>query len=52
MTNNRAGMRQLLERYGIIIVVAVMMIVLHILQPDVFLSLRNITNIFKQIATN
>ena len=52
MTKNQAGLRQLLERYGIIIVVAVMMIVLHFLQPDVFLSLRNLTNIFKQIATN
>ena len=52
MTKNQAGMRQLLERYGIIIVVAVMMIVLNFLQPEVFLSLRNLTNIFKQIATN
>ena len=40
------------ERYGILIVVLLMMAILHFLQPDVFLSLRNLTNIFKQIATN
>ncbi len=41
-----------LDRYGILIVIVVMCVVLWALQPDVFLSWRNITNIFKQTAAN
>ncbi|MCY4405160.1 MAG: ABC transporter permease [Rhodospirillaceae bacterium] len=41
-----------LDRYGILIVIVVMCVVLWALQPDVFLSWRNITNVFKQTAAN
>lgn len=40
------------ERYGIIGVVIVMMIVLYAMEPDVFLSMQNLTNILRQIAMN
>ena len=40
------------DRYGILLVIVVMCMVLWALQPDVFLSWRNITNIFKQTAAN
>ena len=40
------------ERYGIIIVVVVMMVALYAMQPEYFLSLQNLTNILKQIAMN
>ncbi|MDE0303514.1 MAG: ABC transporter permease [Albidovulum sp.] len=40
------------DRYGILIVIAVMCLVMWALQPDVFLSWRNISNIFKQTAAN
>ena len=40
------------DRYGILIVIAVMCVALWALQPDVFLSWRNISNIFKQTAAN
>jgi ribose transport system permease protein len=48
------GLRLLpvLDRYGILLVILVMGLVLYALQPDVFLSWRNITNIFKQTAVN
>ena len=36
------------EKYGILLLILIMVTVLHILQPDVFLSWRNITNVFKQ----
>ncbi len=49
---NRQIIASFIERYGIIIVVIMMMGLMHFLQPDIFLSVRNITNIFKQIATN
>ena len=39
------------ERYGIIAVVLVMMLVLAILKPGVFLSVANLTNIVKQNAS-
>jgi len=42
----------LVEKYGIVIVVFLMILVLHFLQPGVFLSFRNMTNIMKQIAMN
>ena len=41
-----------LDHYGILIVIALMCIALWALQPDVFFSWRNITNIFKQTAAN
>jgi ribose transport system permease protein len=41
-----------LERYGILGVVVVMVVVLHLLQPEYFLSVQNVTNILKQIALN
>ena len=41
-----------LDRYGILIVITVMCMVLWALQPDVFFTWRNITNIFKQTAAN
>ena len=41
-----------LDRYGILIVIIVICAVMWALQPDVFLSWRNITNIFKQTAAN
>ena len=47
----RPELAHYLERYGIIIVVLVMMLVLHILKPDVFLSVTNLTNIVKQNAS-
>ena len=39
-----------IEKYGILLLILIMIIVLHLLQPDVFLSWRNMTNIFKQIS--
>ncbi len=41
-----------LDRYGIIILVALMVITLQILKPEVFLTWTNVTNIFRQIAVN
>ena len=38
------------EKYGILLLILIMVAVLHILQPDVFLSWRNITNVFKQVS--
>ena len=39
-----------LEKYGILLLLVLMILVMHILQPDVFLSWRNVTNVFKQIS--
>ena len=39
-----------IDKYGILLLIAIMLLVLHFLQPDVFFSWRNITNIFKQIS--
>ena len=41
-----------LDRFGILIVILLIGVVMYALQPDVFLSWRNITNIFKQTAAN
>ena len=38
------------EKYGILLLLLIMILVMHILQPDVFLSWRNVTNVFKQIS--
>jgi len=40
------------DRYGILIVIILMSLFLWALQPEVFLSWRNIANIFKQTAAN
>ena len=48
----RVRLMPFLDRYGILIVIVVMCVVLWALQPDVFFSWRNITNIFKQTAAN
>ena len=42
----------LLDRHGILLVILVIGIALYALQPDVFLTWRNITNIFRQTAVN
>lgn len=47
-----ARLARLLERYGIIMVVVLMMAFLHAMEPDVFLSVQNLTNVLKQIAMN
>jgi ribose/xylose/arabinose/galactoside ABC-type transport system permease subunit len=39
-----------LDKYGILILLLLMILALHIMQPDVFLSWRNVTNVFKQIS--
>jgi ribose/xylose/arabinose/galactoside ABC-type transport system permease subunit len=49
LSNPEVG--RLIERYGIIVVVIVMMLVLTFLKPDVFLSVTNLTNIVKQNAS-
>jgi ribose transport system permease protein len=41
-----------LERYGILLVVVAMMLFLYAMQPEYFLTVRNLTNILKQIAMN
>lgn len=42
----------ILDRYGILLVILLMCLVLYGLQPEVFLTWRNIANIFKQTAVN
>ena len=41
-----------LDRFGILIVIVLIGLVMYALQPDVFFTWRNITNIFKQTAAN
>ncbi len=48
----RARLLPFMDRYGILIVIAVIGLVMYALQPDVFFTWRNITNIFKQTAAN
>lgn len=50
--SSRFSIARHVERYGIIGVVVVMMLVLYALQPEVFLSAQNLTNILRQIALN
>ena len=52
MIHRHAGLARFVERFGIIAVVVLMMGFLHAMQPDVFLSVQNLTNILKQIAMN
>jgi len=40
------------EKWGVFGVVILMMIIITYLQPDVFLSIQNLTNILRQIAMN
>ncbi len=53
-SSEAAGRRRLilLEKYGVFGVVLLMMAVLTLLQPDIFLSTQNLTNILRQIAMN
>jgi ribose transport system permease protein len=41
-----------LDRYGILLVILLMCLVLYALQPEVFFTWRNIANVFKQTAVN
>ncbi len=41
-----------LDRFGFLIVILVMCLVMWALQPDVFFTWRNVTNIFRQKAAN
>jgi ribose/xylose/arabinose/galactoside ABC-type transport system permease subunit len=49
---SRFSWARMAERYGIVVVVVVMMIFLAIVQPEYFLSVQNLTNVLKQIAMN
>jgi len=55
-TEERPGLRlrliPILDRYGILLVILLMCLVLYALQPEVFFSWRNVANIFKQTAVN
>ncbi|KAB2856216.1 MAG: ABC transporter permease, partial [Bauldia sp.] len=51
-TTSSRNLGRFVERYGIIGVVIVMMIALYAMEPEVFLSLQNLTNILRQIAMN
>lgn len=48
--NLKAKISIILDSYGILLLIALMMLILHILQPDVFFTWRNLTNVFKQTA--
>lgn len=48
----RVRLIPILDRYGILLVILIIGIALYALQPDVFLTWRNITNIFRQTAVN
>lgn len=52
----RPGLRlrliPILDRYGILLVILLMCLVLYALQPEVFFTWRNVANIFKQTAVN
>jgi ribose transport system permease protein len=41
-----------LDRYGILLVILLMCLVLYALQPEVFFTWRNVANVFKQTAVN
>jgi ribose transport system permease protein len=42
----------ILDRYGILLVILLMCLVLYALQPEVFFTWRNVANVFKQTAVN
>jgi ribose/xylose/arabinose/galactoside ABC-type transport system permease subunit len=48
----RVRLIPVLDRYGILLVILVMSLVLYALQPEVFFTWRNVANIFKQTAVN
>lgn len=50
-TSNGRWMR-FFEKYGVFAVVILMMIVLSILQPEIFPTTQNLTNILRQVAMN
>ncbi|MCY3880271.1 MAG: ABC transporter permease [Rhodobacteraceae bacterium] len=43
---------RLIERYGVFAVVILMMVILSALEPDIFPTTQNLTNILRQIAMN
>ncbi len=50
---SRAARRmRMVDKYGVFAVVVLMMVVLTILEPDVFPTVQNLTNILRQIAMN
>ncbi|HET7716671.1 MAG TPA: ABC transporter permease [Bauldia sp.] len=51
-TARNQNIARLVERFGIIGVVVLMMVFLYALQPEYFLTFANLTNILKQIANN
>ena len=51
-TERSHNLAKLVERFGIIGVVVLMMIFLYALQPEYFLTFANLTNILKQISNN
>jgi ribose transport system permease protein len=48
----RVRLIPILDRYGILLVILAMSLVLYALQPEVFFTWRNVANIFKQTAVN
>lgn len=46
------SLRSMLENYGVFGVVILMMLALYLLQPDVFFTPQNLTNILRQVAMN
>jgi ribose/xylose/arabinose/galactoside ABC-type transport system permease subunit len=46
------GISRVVERYGILLVVIAMMLLLYALQPEYFFTARNLTNVLRQIAMN
>jgi ribose transport system permease protein len=48
----RVRLIPIVDRYGILLVILVMSLVLYALQPEVFFTWRNVANIFKQTAVN
>jgi ribose transport system permease protein len=51
-TTRQHAFARFLEHYGILLVVVAMMLLLYGLQPEYFFTVRNLTNILKQIAMN
>ena len=43
---------RLVERYGVFAVVVLMIVILSILEPDIFPTTQNLTNVLRQIAMN
>jgi ribose/xylose/arabinose/galactoside ABC-type transport system permease subunit len=45
-------MRSLLDRYGIVVALVVMIVVLTLIKPDYFPTVGNLTNVARQISFN